>query len=81
MGNRRLRQAHQKRRIQAAARDDPVFVTLAEATHRVAYERKTLSNWISAGVLRREHGLVKVRGRWRVRIARFLEAFEKGELG
>jgi len=71
----------QNRRTNAAARDRPQFVPLAEAAHRVGYKPKTMSNWISAGILRREHGLVKVRGRWRVNLARFLEAFEKGELG
>ena len=57
------------------------FVSLAEAGRVVGYKLKTLHNWVSAGILRREHGIVKVRGRWRVNLARFLEAFEKGELG
>jgi hypothetical protein len=76
-----FQQANQNRPKQPAARDEPEFVTLAQAAHRIGYQPKTLSNWISVGVLRREHGLVKVRGRRRVRLARFLEAFEKGELG
>jgi hypothetical protein len=59
----------------------PKFVRLDEAGRMVGYELKTLHDWISAGILRLEHGLVKVRGRWRVNLARFLEAFEKGELG
>jgi hypothetical protein len=54
---------------------------LAEAGRVVGYQLKTLHNWISAAILRREHGLVKVRGRWRVNLPRFLEALEKGELG
>jgi hypothetical protein len=59
----------------------PQFVSLSQAGPIVGYKLKTLHNWISAGILRREHGLVKVRGRWRVNLARFLEAFQKGELG
>jgi hypothetical protein len=57
------------------------FVSLGEAARAVGYQFKTLHNWISGAVLRREHGLVNVRGRWRVNLAWFLEAFEKGELG
>jgi hypothetical protein len=59
----------------------PKFVSLGEAARVIGYQLKTLHNWISAGILRREHGLLKVRGRWRVNLATFLEAFEKGELG
>lgn len=58
----------------------PKFVSLGEAARVVGYQLKTLHNWKSAGILRLEHGLLKVRGRWRVNLARFLEAFEKGEL-
>jgi hypothetical protein len=59
----------------------PKFVSLGEAGRVIGYQPKTLHNWISAGTLRTEHGLLKVRGRWRVNLATFLSAFEKGELG
>jgi hypothetical protein len=56
-------------------------VSLGDAARAVGYKLKTLHNWISAGIRRREHGLVKVRGRWRVDLARLFDALEKGELG
>jgi hypothetical protein len=34
----------------------PKFVSLGDAGRIVDYKLKTLHNWISAGILRREHG-------------------------
>jgi hypothetical protein len=55
------------------------LVDLAEAARRLGYERDTLYNWIYEGKLRPEHGLKKIRGRWRINWPALLDCVDRGE--
>jgi hypothetical protein len=55
------------------------LIDLAEASRRLGNERDTLYNWIYAGKLRPEHGLKKIRGRWRINWPVFMACVDRGE--
>jgi hypothetical protein len=57
------------------------WIDLAEAARRLGYERKTLYGWIEKDVLRAEHGLKKIRGRWRINWPILLDRIDSEEFG
>jgi hypothetical protein len=55
-------------------------ISLAEASRRIGRERKTLDGWIEKSLLRREHGLKKINGRYLIDWPTFIGCLDRGEI-
>src|SRR5262249_28582589 len=61
-----------------AERQQPL-VSLWEAAQHFGYQRKTFYHWAAKNRLRKEHGVLKVNGRYRVDLPILKGCFDRGE--